>query len=145
MYQVNDGISLATLLVTEGAWNSELYRCPIIPPKASNGMATSVYKSKITTIVPSGRAAVAPNDMATIFRINTVKNNGPRYRIPVKRTLFSHPVLENWQWKEAVQYPAAGNVSEYITTTEVERDPRLYGYRMPRNAIINKKTNTIRN
>ena len=89
MYQANDGISLATFFVTEGAWNSELSRHPMIPPKASNGMATSAYISKITTMVPSGRAAVAPYDMATIFRINTVINNGPTYRIPVTRTLFS--------------------------------------------------------
>ena len=40
-------------------------------------------------MVPIGNAAVVPLDIATIFRIEIMTNDGPKYRIPDKITLLS--------------------------------------------------------
>jgi len=40
-------------------------------------------------MVPKGRTAVVPYEMATVLRIEVTKKRGPVKRITVKRTLFS--------------------------------------------------------
>jgi len=60
LYHDDGGISLGWLFVAEGAWNSDLKRCPINPPKADKGMANKMYMRRITRMVPKGSDAVAP-------------------------------------------------------------------------------------
>lgn len=88
-YQANGGISLGYRFVAQGASNSDLWRYPKTPPKASNGIPTQGHTRRITVMVPNGSAAVAPKPVATILRMSTVTSNGPRYRIPARRTLHS--------------------------------------------------------
>lgn len=88
IYQVNGGISLTYFLV-EGTKFVQHLRRPTIPPNARSGAVINVCISNITTMVPKGKAAVDPYDIATVVRIDRTSKNGPIKRIPVRRTLLS--------------------------------------------------------
>lgn len=75
----------------------------MIPPNASNGRLIKVYMIRITTMVPIGSAAVVPLDIATILRIEITTNDGPKYNIPDRITLFSWKIRK-WISKERRKY-----------------------------------------
>lgn len=93
-HHAKSGISLGCLLVWHGAWNSVMLLLPATLPNMSKGEVTNAHISRITRMVPNGRAAVALYVIETVFRKKKVKNKGPQNKQPVNNKFLTCSQIE---------------------------------------------------